>query len=148
MNKLILIGNLTGNPECRFVDTANGQQRVCNYTVAVNRIVKGQKTAEYFRISTWNKQADNDMKYLSKGSKVAVTGPVTARAYTSNDGTLRAPMEVSVESIEYLSSGRKEDPAARPQQGQPQQYRADDPAYQDGFMDIPDDIYNAGMPFQ
>ena len=160
MNKLIIIGNLTANPECRLVDTANGQQKVCNYTIAVNRYSRNQKVTEYFRASTWNKQADNDMQYLTKGSKVAITGPVSARAYASNDGTLRASMEVFVETIEYLSSGKREETAAPGQaQGQPQQQSGyqqqsfgqsappSDPAYQEGFMDIPEGMENEGLPF-
>jgi len=104
MQKLIIIGNLTANPESRFVDTATGSQNVCNFTVATNRIIRGNKTAEYFRVSLWNKQADNAMKYLSKGSKVCVIGTVTARAYTAQDGTLRASLEVQGVEVEYLSS--------------------------------------------
>lgn len=108
MNTLHIIGNLTANPEARTVQGANGMNTVCNFTVAVNRYVKGQKVADYFRVTLWNKQADNAMKYLSKGRQVHVTGPVTANAYTGRDGKAHCQMEIAdVKEIEYLS-GRTE----------------------------------------
>ena len=107
MNKTIIIGNLTGNPEGRIVNTSNGSRNVCNFTVAANRSVQGQKITDFFRVSCWGKRADNAMKYLSKGSKVAVTGPVTARAYLGNDGQPRASLEIQApEEIEYLGIKR------------------------------------------
>lgn len=143
MNKLIIIGNLTANPETRYVDTASGQHTVCNFTVAVNRYVRDRKFTEYFRVACWNKQAENAAKYLAKGSKVAVTGPVTARAYINRDGKAAASIEVNAETIEYLS---KMDTAAQGQaatQAQPYQQGYDQYGGQpsqddmDGFMTIP-----------
>ena len=142
MNRLTIIGNLTSNPESRVVDTANGPQTVCNFTVAVNRVTRGNKTTDYFRVSCWNRTAENAMQYLTKGSKVAVVGPVTARAYKDRDGEARASMEIPAENIEYLSS-RSENTQAQPQQERPQ------PAPQvsdDGFMNIPDGL-DEELPF-
>jgi hypothetical protein len=79
MNTLHIIGNLTANPKSRVVNTANGTSTVCDFTVATNRYVKGKKVAEYFRVTLWERAADNAMKYLTKGRKVAVTGPVEGR---------------------------------------------------------------------
>lgn len=134
MLKLVFTGNLTASPESRLVNTANGQQTVCNFTVAVNRFSGGQKTTEYYRVSCWNKQAENAMKYLQKGSKVCVTAnTITARAYTSRDGEVRASMEVPADEIEYLSS-RSDDG----QRGQAQErQQAAPPVDEDGFMNIP-----------
>ncbi len=104
MNRMTIIGNLTHNPESRILNTQNGAKAVCNFTVAANRTVRGQKITEYFRVSCWEKQADNAMKYLAKGRKVAVTGPITARAYLGSDGEPRASLEIQwPEEIEYLS---------------------------------------------
>lgn len=148
MNKLVIIGNLTANPETRYVDTASGQQMVCNFTVAVNRVVRDRKLTDYFRVSCWNRQADNAAKYLSKGSKVAVTGPVTARAYQARDGSARASLEIPAETIEYLSSRNEnsQDPAApaHDQYAQQGQYSQADI---DGFMQIPPGI-DEELPFQ
>lgn len=109
MNTLHIIGNLTANPKSRVVNTANGTSTVCDFTVATNRYVKGKKVAEYFRVTLWERAADNAMKYLTKGRKVAVTCPVEGRPYMGNDGQPRVSMEIrQVKEIEYLSS-RAED---------------------------------------
>ena len=144
MLKLVFIGNLTANPETRFVDTASGQQTVCNFTVAVNRVHRGQKATEYYRVSCWNKQADNAARYLSKGSKVAVTASsISARAYTDRNGEARASMEVPADEIEYLSS--RNDGS---QQGQPQQQSRPEqaPVDENGFINIPPGI-DQELPF-
>lgn len=104
MNDLTIIGNLTQDPAVRSVNTASGTANVCDFTVAVNRVEKGQKVTDFFRVSCWNRQADNAMKYLNKGSKVCVRGVVTARGYAGKDGQIRASLEVSAEKIEYLSA--------------------------------------------
>ena len=65
---------------------------------------------DFFRVSVWRQQAENCNRYLAKGRKVAVVGPVTARAYQANDGTLRASMEINATEVEFLSS-RNDDSA-------------------------------------
>ena len=143
MLKLIFIGNLTANPEVRYVNTANGQQTVCNFTVAVNRVHRGQKTTEYYRVSCWNKQAENAEKYLRKGSKVSVTAStISARAYTDQNGEARASMEVPADEIEYLSGRTGDATRGTEQAGQP----APQPYGDDGFMNIPPGM-DDDMPF-
>lgn len=114
MNKLTIIGNLTANPESRTVNTGTSVSTVCNFTVAANRIFRGQRKTTFFRVSCWNKQAENAMKYLSKGRKVVVVGPVEASAYISQDGSARARLEVQADEIEYLGSRQDEGPQAPP----------------------------------
>ncbi len=116
MNKTTIIGNLTDNPQGRVVKTANGTQNVCDFTVATNRFVRGQKRATFFRVSCWGKQAENAMKYLLKGRKVAVVGPVEASAYIAQDGSARARLEVYADEIEYLSSRQESSEQAPPPQ--------------------------------
>ena len=99
MNKLTIIGNLTKDPELRT--TASGVS-VCNFTVAVNRR-KGEG-ADFFSVSAWRERGEVCAKYLAKGRKVCVIGPVSARAYTANDGTSRAQLEVTADEVEFLSS--------------------------------------------
>jgi single-strand DNA-binding protein len=127
MNKVIIIGNLTANPESRQVSTADGTNTVCNFNVATNRVVHGQKQTTYFRVSCWGRQAENAMKYLVKGRRVAVTGPVSARGYQAQDGTIRASLEVSAMEIEYMG-GRQESAQAAPP-----------PAGPDDFTEVDDD---------
>lgn len=97
MNKIILVGNLTKDPETRT--TPNGKT-VCNFDIAVN---DRQGNATYFRISAWEKQGENCQRYLSKGKKVMVTGPVSARAYTDRNGKANVSLEVTASEVEFLS---------------------------------------------
>lgn len=110
MNKTIIIGNLTRDPELR--KTQDGTH-VCNFTVAVNRRTRagGQPEADYFRVTAWRTLGENCAKYLAKGRKVCVTGPVSARAYTGNDGIVRATMELTADEVEFLSARRDQDAA-------------------------------------
>ncbi len=106
MNKVILIGNLTRDPELRTTSTGDS---VCTFTVAVNRrrssnAEAGQPEADFFRVSVWRQQGENCAKYLSKGRKVYVSGPVTCRTYVGSDGQTRASLEVTANEVEFLSS--------------------------------------------
>ncbi len=113
MNKIILIGNLTRDPELRT--TPNGIT-VCDFTIAVNdrRAARnqqsGQDTAQFFRVSAWRQLGENCQRYLRKGGKVFVSGPLTARTYQANDGTTRVSLEVTADDVEFLSS-RNDDQA-------------------------------------
>lgn len=99
MNKLTIIGNLTRDPETRV--TQSGAS-VCSFTVAVNRRGQDDKT-DYFRVSAWNKTGETCQKYLAKGRKVAVTGPVSVSTYTGQDGKTYANLEVMAQDVEFLS---------------------------------------------
>ena len=106
MNKLTIIGNLTRDPELR---TTSGGTNVCNFTVAVNRRRRndnqdGQPEADFFHVTAWRERGELCAKYLSKGSKVCIIGPVSVRTYTGNDGTTRANLEVTADEVEFLSS--------------------------------------------
>ena len=105
MNKVFLIGNLTRDPEQRT--TPNGVS-VCSFTIAVNRrrssnAEAGQQEADFFRITAWRQLGEICGKYLAKGRKVAVVGTVSASAYTANDGTARASLEVQADDVEFLT---------------------------------------------
>lgn len=103
MNRLFITGNLTGDPTSH---SAKDGKTVCNFTVAVNRKrkVEGQPEADFFRVAAWGRLADPCQKYLTKGRKVAVVGPVSVSTYTAQDGSTRANMEVFAEDVEFLSS--------------------------------------------
>lgn len=106
MNKILIIGNLTRDPEERT--TPNGY-RVCSFTVAVNRKKKqGNQEADFFRVSAWNDLGETCGKYLAKGRKVAVTGSVQLDVREYN-GKTYADMAVTAESVEFLS-GREQQP--------------------------------------
>ena len=117
MNKLTIIGNLTRDPELRSVQGREGMVSVCDFTVAVNRRQKnaqGQNEADFFRVTTWRGLADTCKKYLAKGRKVCVVGPVSCRTYTGNDGVTRASLEMTADDIEFLTP--KDQQAAPAQQ--------------------------------
>lgn len=99
MNKLTIIGNLTRDPETRVTQSGSS---VCTFTVAVNRRGKNDE-ADFFRVSAWNKLAETCKKSLSKGRKVAVTGPVSVSTYTGQDGKTYANLEVMAQDVEFLS---------------------------------------------
>ena len=105
MNKLTIIGNLTRDPELRT--TPNGYS-VCDFTVAVNRRNRrdenSQPEADFFRVSAWRQLGENCAKYLAKGRKVCVIGPVSVRTYQASDGTTRASLEVTADDVEFLTS--------------------------------------------
>ena len=99
MNKLIAIGNLTANPELR--STPNGIP-VCTFTIAVNGR-KSDEASTFFRVTAWRQLGENCNRYLSKGKKVFVSGPVSVSTYTAKDGTTRASMEITADDVEFLS---------------------------------------------
>ena len=122
MNKLTIIGNLTRDPELR---TTSAGINVCDFTVAVNRRVRrdaqnSQPEADFFRVSAWRQLGENCAKFLAKGRKVCVVGPVSVRTYQASDGTTRASLEVTAEDVGFLSSrndgeaGAYSAPAAAP----------------------------------
>lgn len=98
MNKLTIIGNLTADPELR---TTQDGINVCNFTVAVNR--KQREGADFFRVTAWRQLGENCGKFLSKGRKVCVVGPVSVHIYQANDGTTKASLEVTAEDVEFLT---------------------------------------------
>lgn len=104
MNKIILIGNLTVDPEKRATQSGIS---VTSFTIAVNR--RGKEQTDFFRINTWRGLADTCSKYLSKGRKVSVIGELQARTYEAKDGTTRLSLDVSADEIEFLSPAEKQE---------------------------------------
>lgn len=103
MNRVTIIGNLTRDPQLRYTPQ---QIPVCDFTVAVNRKQKsdnGQQEADFFRVTAWRQLGENCSRFLTKGRKVAVCGPVSARTYQANNGETRVSLEVTAEDVEFLS---------------------------------------------
>lgn len=108
MNKLILIGNLTRDPELSQLPSGVS---VCKFGIAVNRTftnANGEREVDFFNITAWRGLGENCAKYLSKGRKVGVVGSVQIRNYEDKDGNKRTSVDVIAEDIEFLSS-RNED---------------------------------------
>lgn len=122
INKAIILGNLTRDPELKY--TPNGAA-VCTFGVATNRswtTNEGQtkEDVQYHRIVAWNKVAELCGKLLSKGKKVYVEGRLVYRSFVGKDGQQRSITEIVLEDFIVLSSGRntttQEEPVEEPKQ--------------------------------
>ena len=106
--KLIIIGNLGRDPELKF--TADGKA-VASFSVATSRKYKDTDETTWFRVSTWDKQAEACNQYLRKGSKVFVSGRLACdkatggpRVYQRDDGTWAASFEIMASEVKFLDS--------------------------------------------
>ena len=105
MQIMLLVGNLTKEPE-----KVDGQE-LCKLTMAVRNNYKnkdGEYESEFFNIIVWNKLHESCMKYLHKGSKIAVIGREQNRSY-EKDGQKRYVHEVVASEVEFLSSPQKKE---------------------------------------
>jgi single-strand DNA-binding protein len=108
MNKAILIGRLTRDPELKF--TAGSGTAVASFTLAVDRQFKnkdGQKEADFINCVAWNKTAETISNYLKKGSLIAASGRIQTRTYDNNEGKKVYVTEVIVEDFQFLDSKDK-----------------------------------------
>lgn len=103
MNKLMVIGNLTKDPESRV--TSNGKD-VCNFTVAVRK--NYGDGSQFIKAVTWGKLAQNCQTYLSKGSKVALIGEASIEVYSGKDGTAKGNLVCNAETVEFLNRVEKD----------------------------------------
>ena len=95
------IGSLGRDPELR--STPNGIP-VCTFSVGVTRRKSGEEPqTDWFRVTAWRQLGENCNRYLAKGKKVFVSGPVSVSTYTAKDGTTRASMEITADEVEFLS---------------------------------------------
>jgi len=104
MNKVILIGRLTRDPEMR---TTGSGINVTSFSVAVQRNFtdqSGERGVDFFNCTAWRKQAENIAKYCFKGSQVAVEGRLQNREYDAQDGTKRRVTEIQADSVTFLGS--------------------------------------------
>ncbi len=105
LNRIVLIGRLTRDPELRF--TPNGRA-VCQFTLAVDRPFanqEGNREADFINIVVWGKPAENCAQYLAKGRLAAVDGRLQIRSYEGNDGQRRYVTEVVADNVRFLPSG-------------------------------------------
>ena len=139
MKKVFLIGNLTRDPEMR--STQSGVS-VCNFSIAVNRRFRnaqtGQQETDFLNIVAWRQLAELCGRYLTKGSKVAVTGSIQTRTYEAQDGSKRIAFLPSANRANGAPSGDYHQAPAAPAAAP----RAQAPAYAPadaGFTQVDDD---------
>ncbi len=108
MNRIVLIGRLTRDPETRMTTTGKS---VCDFSLAVGKRIKptdGSPDADFFRIIAWERNADYVSKYLTKGRLVAVEGRLQSRKYTANDGTNKEIYEIVADNVQGLDRPRED----------------------------------------
>jgi single-strand DNA-binding protein len=110
VNKVILIGNLTRDPELKHTE---GKKPVCTFGLATNRswttkVGNVQEEPEFHRIVAWDKLAETCNQYLRKGRKVYVEGRIQSHTYTSQDGIEKTSVEVVLEKLAILDSMSKD----------------------------------------
>ena len=138
MNKAILLGRLTRDPEVRYSQGQNGEQMaIARYNLAVDRRgkkVEGQPTADFISCVAFGKNGEFAEKYLKQGTKIAITGHIQTGSYTNKDGQKVYTTDVIVDEQEFAESkanGEKSE---------------EKPSANDGFIPIPDGI-EGDLPF-
>ena len=124
MNKAILIGRLTKDPEMR---TTTSGLTVTSFTVAVSRPfaeANGERGTDFLNCVVWRKQAENVAKYCQKGSQVAVEGRIQTRSYDAQDGSKRYVTEIVCDNVTFL--GTKADSASMPRTFETQEVARND----------------------
>ena len=152
MNKVILMGRLTRDPEVRYTNSQNGDQlAIARYTVAVDRRFArrnggdNQASADFITCVAFGRQGEFAEKYLKQGTKIALTGRIQTGSYTNKDGQKVYTTEVVVEEQEFAESKG----ASSGSQGgyEPQAAPSPEDASAEGFMNIPEGIEN-DLPFK
>lgn len=140
MNKVILMGRLTKDPDIRYTQGENSMC-IARYTLAVDRRFNRNNegnTADFIPCVAFGRTAEFTEKYLKKGTKMAITGRIQTGSYDDRDGKKVYTTEVVVEDQEFAES------KASQQHTKP----AKEEDGLDGFMNIPDGIEEEEMPFE
>ena len=144
MNKVILMGRLTKNPEVRY-GAGENSTAVARYTIAVDRRFKrdGEQNTDFIGCVAFGRNAEFAEKYLRQGTKIVLTGRIQTGSYTNRDGQKVYTTDIVVEEQEFAESKA----AAAGNGGQGNYSRAvSNPTDADGFMNIPDGIDDE-LPF-
>ena len=103
VNKVLLIGNLTQDPELRYIPSSG--TAVVKFALAVNRPFtnqQGERETDFINITAWRKLAENCANYIQKGSKVYVEGRLQIRSFDDKDGIRRKVAEVVADNVQFL----------------------------------------------
>lgn len=146
MNKVILMGRLTRDPDIRY-STGERSSTIARYTLAVDRrrrSAEGEQTADFISCVAFDRAAEFAEKYLKQGTKIVVTGRIQTGSYNNKDGVRVYTTDVIVEEQEFAESKNSSgDGGFAPATGKP----APGAAAGDGFMNIPDGVEDEGLPF-
>ncbi len=103
MNSVVLVGRLTKDPVLRY--TPDNNRAVADFTIAVDRAFKRDE-ADFIRIVTWGKQAENVANFLKKGSRCAVQGSIQTGSYVDKNGITRYTTDVVANQVEFLERAK------------------------------------------
>ena len=144
MNKAIIMGRLTRDPEIRYTDNES-HLCIARFTLAVDRRRNrdGEQSADFISCVAFGKAAEHAEKYYHKGIKIAVTGRIQTGSYTNKDDVKVYTTEVVVEEQEFAESKSASGQSSQNQTGQPAPNPETDA---DGFMSVPDGIEDE-LPF-
>ena len=139
MNKVILMGRLTGDPEVRY-GTGERNMAVGRYTLAVDRRYKrdGEQQVDFIRCVAFDKAAEFAEKYFRKGMRICVSGRIQTGNYTNREGQKIHTTDVIIEDQEFAESKKEAGQQATKPQLEP---------IGDGFMSIPDGVEDDSLPF-
>lgn len=149
MNKVILMGRLTRDPEIRY-SQGERSMAIARFTLAVDRRrrnsdnANNEQTADFITCVAFDRQAEFAEKYLHQGTKMLVTGRIQTGSYTNKEGQRVYTTEVMVDEMEFAESKSQSENSggysspSRPMPGA---------AAGDGFMNIPDGVEDEGLPF-
>lgn len=137
MNKIILMGRLTRDPEVRYT-AGDAAKSIARFSLAVDKKYKTDNgpTADFFNCIAFGKTADFAEKYLRQGNKILITGRISNDNYTDRNGNKVYSVQVIVEELEFAES-KKNSSSTEIEENQ---------TYSDGFLNIPDGI-DEEMPF-
>ena len=152
MNRVILMGRLTRDPEVRY-SQGERSMAIARYTLAVDRRGrksqdKTEQTADFINIVAFDKSGEFAEKYFRQGMRVLVSGRIQTGSYTNKDGQKRYTTDIVVDDQEFADSKGISDG----NDGSNNNYQADSKsalsgAAGDGFMNIPDGLEDEGLPF-
>ena len=148
MNKAILMGRLTRDPEVRYTQ-GESQMAIARYTLAVDRRFNrsgDENTADFIQCVSFGKAAEFAERYYHKGTKIAVTGRIQTGSYTNKDGVKVYTTEVVVEEQEFAESKNSNGGASEGGFGGTSHQASAPVVATDGFMNIPDGI-DEELPF-
>ena len=148
MNKVVLVGRLTRDPEVRY-SQGNNATAVARYTVAVDRRFKrdGEPTADFIPCVVFGRSAEFAEKYFRQGMRVLVSGRLQTGSYVNKDGQRVYTTEVILDDQEFADSKGAASDMSGYGQSAPSQRPAPTSAIGDGFMNIPDGVEDEGLPF-
>ena len=151
MNKVILMGRLTRDPEVRY-SQGERAMAIARYTLAVDRRGRrsqddGAQTADFIQCVAFDRAGEFAEKYFHQGTKVLVTGRIQTGSYTNRDGQKVYTTDVIVEDQEFAESNNASQGAGHDGGYQAAQRPAPASAIGDGFMNIPDGVEDEGLPF-